>query len=102
MAGFVLSREAREDTLAIWLYLSQQASDDVADQQLDRIYDTCAKLAANPYIGRSRSELRKDLRSFPENPYMIFYTVEGPQQDVLIRRVIHSSRDIDRQFSGES
>jgi toxin ParE1/3/4 len=97
MANYILSLEAREDVIGIWLYLSDNASDAIADRQLERIYDSCAKLAENPYTGRSRLELREGLRSFPESPYMIFYTVES-LQEITVRRVIHSSRDIDKQF----
>lgn len=97
MASYTLSLEAREDIIGIWLYLSENASEAIADRQLERIYDSCVKLAQNPYTGRSRSELKENLRSFPENPYIIFYTVEG-QQDIVVRRVIHGNRNIDKQF----
>lgn len=71
MADYHISDAAQLDLEDIWFYIAQD-SPTQADRMLERIFEDCGNLAASPYSGRSRSELGKGLRSFPENPYMIF------------------------------
>ena len=47
-------------------------------------------------MGRSRSELAPDLRSFPFEAYVIFY--RPLDNGVEIVRVIHGSRNIESLF----
>jgi len=54
-------------------------------------------LARNPYIGRSRDDLRPGLRSFTVSKYVILYRIDD--DDVLILRVLRGSRDIESLFS---
>ena len=96
MATYHVSNEAIADLDAIWDYLAGEGSTQ-ADKLLDHVFETCGHLADNPHIGRSRPELKEGLRSFPVKSYLIFYTVEGPQK-ITIRRVIHGSRDLEKQF----
>jgi plasmid stabilization system protein ParE len=50
-------------------------------------------------MGRTRADLRPDLRSHPHKSYVIFFRYEG---DVLeIVRVIESQRDIPPLFGDE-
>jgi toxin ParE1/3/4 len=53
-------------------------------------------LSENPYIGRSRDDLRPALRSFPVGQYVIIYRIAG--EDVVILHVFHGSRDIESFF----
>ena len=57
----------------------------------------CDLLAVNPNLGRKRSDLLQNIRSFPYGNYIIFYR---PTSDgILIVRVLHSARDVsDRMF----
>ena len=96
MATYHVSNEAIADLDAIWDYLAGEGSTQ-ADKLLDGVFETCGHLADNPHIGRNRPELKEGLRSFPVKPYLIFYTVEDPQK-ITIRRVIHGSRDLEKQF----
>jgi hypothetical protein len=48
--------------------------------------------------GRKRDDgLRPDVRSFPAGDYLILYRVDK-KRGVLILRVIHGARDLDRLF----
>lgn len=53
-------------------------------------------LAEYPYGGRPRFEFGNDLRSFAEQPYVIFY--RPASSGVIIRRILHGSRDIHSGF----
>ncbi|MDO1451097.1 type II toxin-antitoxin system RelE/ParE family toxin [Rhodocytophaga aerolata] len=94
MAKYELSQAAAEDLIAIWLYMSDNSSDKQADQMIDKIEQQCQSLALNPAMGRLRPELKSGLRSFPVNPYTIFYDSIA-QNYIVVRRVLHQSRDID-------
>jgi toxin ParE1/3/4 len=92
MAAF-LSPEAAADLDEIWLYITEHSSVETADRFIDRLTDAFLLLAAHPYAGRTRDELREGYRSFPVSSYLVFYRVRG--RDVWILRVLHGSRDLD-------
>lgn len=94
MVLYQLSPAAEADLTEIWLYLAENASEQVADRIIDEISDTCQHLAQSPLIGRSRNELRKDLQSFPASTYLIFYDVVAANH-IVVRRVLHQRRDVD-------
>lgn len=53
----------------------------------------CRFLADNPFAGRIRHEIRRDLRSFPVQRYVIFYRVLD--ETVEIVNIVHGSRDVE-------
>ena len=57
---------------------------------------TRALLSRNPWIGRSRDDLRPGLRSFPVLQYVIIYRIED--EDVVILHEFHGRRDIESFF----
>lgn len=56
----------------------------------------CMELETSPRSGRSRPELRSDLRSIPFETYVIFYTTADP--DLRIERILHGARDLEAIF----
>ena len=96
MADFYLSRAALADLDDIWDYISQSSLVQ-ADKVQDRILAACQKISDNAHMGRPRPELRPELRSFLEKPYVLFYTIDS-EGVVTIRRVIHHSRDLEALF----
>jgi toxin ParE1/3/4 len=80
------------DLDSIWSFI---AADDIqaADRQINRIGEVFQMLVENPFAGRERPELRKDLRSFPVGSYVVFYV---PLSDgIEVARVMNSRQDID-------
>jgi toxin ParE1/3/4 len=95
MPRFIVSDEAREDMAEIWSYIAAD-SEDAANRLVATFHDRFEALADNPMMGRSRSELLPNLRSFPAGSYLIFY---HPIEDgVEILHVIHGARDIRTLF----
>ncbi|RDV10761.1 type II toxin-antitoxin system RelE/ParE family toxin [Pontibacter diazotrophicus] len=99
MVLYQLSPAAEEDLIAIWLYLAENASEQVADNIIDELSDACQHLAQNPLTGRNRNELRKDLRSFPVSSYLIFYDIIALNH-IVVRRVLHQRRDVNTILEG--
>ncbi len=96
MARFQLAARAAADLDEIWLTI---ALDDItaADRVIDSLCATAVLLAAQPKMGRARTELGAELRSFAtKTPYLIYYvpTSEG----IAIARVLHHARDVDAIF----
>jgi toxin ParE1/3/4 len=84
--------QAEIDLFAIWDFI---AADNVraADALIDRIEATFDMLADTPLAGRARSDLTRNLRSFPVGNYIIFYV---PIPDgIEVARVMHGRQDID-------
>jgi toxin ParE1/3/4 len=86
---------AEADLDEIWLFI---ATDSVerADKFIDKLTERFVTLARLPRAGRSRSEIKKGLRSFSFRNYVIFYSLAG--DDVIIERVLHGSRDVEAAF----
>lgn len=99
MVLYQLSPAAEEDLTEIWVYLAENAGEQVADRIIDEISATCQHLAQRPLTGRARNELRKGLRSFPANTYLVFYDVVAANH-IVVRRVLHQRRDLKALLEG--
>jgi toxin ParE1/3/4 len=62
--------------------------------------DFLSKIAASPFMGRPRAELRKGLRSIPlvGYSYTIYYRVLPRRSGIKVERVLHGARDVSRIF----
>ena len=87
--------EARSDLAAIWDYISDSSPQraTVFLREIESLFET---LAEQPEMGRERSDLMDDLRSFPIGRYIVFYLPWSDGIDVL--RVLHAARNIKREF----
>lgn len=97
MSACRVSEEAETELDAIWLYIAQDSSIETASRVIDSIIARLWKLAAYPYMGRSRDkDLGPGLRSFPAGNYTILYEIDRQveEEQVHILRVIDSRRDL--------
>jgi toxin ParE1/3/4 len=85
------SRQAQLDLNEIWLAVAEDSMR-AADHVNDRINQTIFMLANHPEAGRARDELRRGLRYFPVDSYLVFYTISA--HGLEIRRVLHGARNI--------
>jgi toxin ParE1/3/4 len=102
MAGakrLVWSADARNDLAEIFAYLDARASRAVADRRLRDIDAAARRLGEWPLIGRPRSDLRGNLRSWAVPPHVLFYRVTDSTVEIV--RVIDGRRDLDSIFSSE-
>jgi len=63
-----------------------------AEELLDRFGAVFEMLVQNPRAGRPRPDLGQNLRSFPVERYIIFYTSVSDGIEVV--RVVHGRQDI--------
>ena len=85
-----------EDLAEIWDYIAEYSLSR-ADDFIDSIDRKFHELAQSPHIGRSRNELLPGVLSFPFGRYIIFYLIILGGIEIV--RVLHASRDIDKQFN---
>jgi toxin ParE1/3/4 len=86
-----LSRLAEADLEQIGDYIAQD-NPGAAAAFIMQIIETCTLLAGSPKIGRDRSNLRPNTRSFPVGRYVVFFQMVPGGIEVL--RVLHGARDI--------
>ncbi|AFY85908.1 MAG: Toxin ParE1 [Chroococcidiopsis cubana SAG 39.79] len=96
MNRFRLSQQAEQDLEDIWVYLARQ-NELLADKQIAQILDRFPMLSQFPDMGKQRNNLLPGLRSFPVQPYIVFYTKIADGIEIV--RVLHQFRDIDSQLS---
>ncbi len=87
---------ARDDLYEIRLDLEQKSP--AASMHYERLFaDAIALFKRFPRAGRERPDLpRHGLRSWPVTPYIILYTYQPP--DLEIVRVVHGARDLPELF----
>lgn len=88
--------EARQDLLDIWAYIAEQSAASIADAFLARLMGAMEVIAYAPHIGRERSEFPGSPRSIAVRPYIIFYEPLPEGDGILVWRVLHGARDLER------
>lgn len=75
MARYRITAPAVEDLHQIWDYYAREASEGVADQQLDRLHQRFLMLAEQPFMGVARPEFDPEIRSHAVTGtgFIIFY-----------------------------
>ncbi|HPM80454.1 MAG TPA: type II toxin-antitoxin system RelE/ParE family toxin [Candidatus Anammoximicrobium sp.] len=95
MPQLLLTSEAEESRIQIWLHVAQD-SPDAADRLLERIDEKCRLYATQPEMGSPRPDLGRQVRCFSVGNYVVIYR---PLEDgILILLVIHGARDIPTVF----
>jgi|SRR6266853_1062678 len=92
MPRIVVRPQASVDLATIWALIAENSIKH-ADRFAVLIDDHFQELSRRPQMGRSRSELAPDLRSFPVRQYVIFYLPLPKGIEVV--RVLHGARDIE-------
>ena len=98
MFRILLTPQAHQDLLEIWIYVAQDSLK-AADQFLSIIDGKLNMLARAPRIGRKREELALGLRSFPAGSYIVFYRLGRGTLEII--RILHGSRDVLAIFEEE-
>jgi len=95
MPSLIISPEAEQDLLDIWLYIAEDSPVN-ADRFLDRLDERTQKLSEFTEMGIDRPELAPDLKSFPVDRYVLYYRANA--NGIELVRVLHSSRDMNWVF----
>lgn len=85
------SRAASIDLDHVWSYIAAD-NPDAADTFLRRILARCQSYAHQPRLGESRPDLRREVRCFSVERYVVYY--KPIDEGIELIRVLHGSRDI--------
>ena len=94
--SYLLSSEADRDVEEIFDYTFDIFGLDQAVKYLSELEGLLSNLCLNPEIGKTRDEIRDELRSFPYESHIIFYRILPDH--IRVVRILHSSRDILKFF----
>jgi len=89
---YELSVEADKDIEDIFDFTEEEYGLDQAVTYVNAFDDTFADLLENPQLGRTRSEIRKGLRSISKESHVIFYRILKDR--IRVVRVLHGNRDL--------
>jgi len=87
-----LSRPARDDLDAIWDYLAQEASPEVADFVVARLYEAMNVAAEHPRL-YPETNFRGQPRRLNVFEYAVFYEPQA-EGGIFVLRVIHGRRNL--------
>jgi toxin ParE1/3/4 len=92
-----LAPQARADLGTIWNYIVKESGNvAAADGVIDAITERFYLLSQYPHMGRLRDDLRPGLRSFAVGEYVIVYTIEDENVEILF--VFRGRQDIEGQL----
>lgn len=89
----IISYQATEDLIDLWLYISNDSLQN-ADKFIDHIHQQCRLICSNPEIGRERNELSPGIRSFPVTRYIVYYRIKSKALEIV--RIMSGYRDIEQ------
>jgi toxin ParE1/3/4 len=89
-----LTDRAKADLKGVWSEIARRRDAATANRMSAAILEKCRSHAQFPETGQTREELAPGLRSFPVDPYVVFFR---PVEDTIqVLRVLHGRRDINR------
>ncbi len=89
------TKRANADLISIWRYVAQD-NPEAATEQLLELERKFRLLSFFPKIGRMKEDIRKGLRVFPCDAYVILYRETA--RSIEIVRVVHGARDLRKAY----
>lgn len=95
MTQYHIRQRALDDMEQIWLYSLQEWGQDQADHYLKNIIQRIEWLAANPTLGKHRTDIAEGYYCFPEGKHHIFYIING---SIEVIGIPHQQMDVITYF----
>jgi toxin ParE1/3/4 len=89
--AFRQSRNAKRDLLAIWRFIAAD-SPAAADAMARRLLEKARGICDAPRMGRTRPDIRQDVRQWRVGEYLILYRETSDAVEIV--RYVHGRRDI--------
>jgi toxin ParE1/3/4 len=97
----VWSSAALADLADFWSHYSTVAGRLTADKTVRDVGEACRAIAARPFAGRSRNDVRAGLRSIAAGPVVVFYRV-GRHEGAEVLRVLDRRKDVEEGPLGDA
>ena len=98
MANLRRTKRANQDLIGIWRHIAAD-NPTAATAQLTGIERKFRLLSFFPKIGRKRDDIRRDLRMFPCDSYVILYRETAGSVEIV--RIVHGARDLRKAYRGK-
>ncbi len=96
MLNIRLTQTAEQHLEDIWFYTLNEWSEEQANQYVGLIEQGVMQLPSNPYIGKARPDINKDLRFLQIQKHMVFYRVGTEYIDII--GILHSRMDAGKRL----
>ncbi len=96
-ASYELSVPAEKDLDELFDYTHNRHSFSTAVDYLNALENVLLDIVAFPEMGKTRDEIKPELRSLAFKEHVIFYRIL-PRRKIRVVRVLHASRDIPNFF----
>ncbi len=97
----VWSSAGLADLADFWSHYARVAGRLTADKTVRDVGNACRAVAARPFAGRSRNEVRPGLRSIAAGAVVVFYRIGG-NECVEVLRVLDRRKDVEEGPVGDS
>jgi len=96
----VWSSAALADLADLWSHYATVAGRLTADKTVRDVGEACRTIAARPFAGRSRNDVRPGLRSIAAGAVVVFCRV-GRDERIEVLRVLDRRKDVEEGPVGE-
>ncbi len=96
MSGWRLRALALADLEAIRDFTLERWGAVQAERYLRELFACFDELAANPRLGRSREEVGRGCRSFPQGRHVVFYEIGSKGIEIIA--IVHQGADVERHL----
>jgi toxin ParE1/3/4 len=94
VTSYRLAADADADLQNIYWFTHESWGENQAEIYINSLFATFDLLAQRPEMGRLRTELARDIRSFTHKRHVIYYT--NLNAEIGIARVLHVSMDVEQ------
>jgi toxin ParE1/3/4 len=93
MAKYRLTNKAVDDLTQIWNYTFNKWSEKQAETYYRMLLENCKEIAHNPSLGKTYSEVIKNILGFKVGRHVIFYR-RIEENEIEIIRIVHEQMDL--------
>ena len=93
MSKVILRQEAIDDLNSIWNYTFEKWSESQADIYYRAIKLACKEIGNKPNLGKTYSEISKNLLGLKSGKHIIFYHLVS-EKEIEVIRILHERMDL--------
>jgi len=98
MAKVILRQKAINDLNSIWEYTFEKWSENQADLYYNTIKIACIEIGKNRLVGKTYSEVSRDLLGLKSGKHIIFYHTVT-EYEIEIIRILHERMDLKNRLT---
>lgn len=97
MSKYIINEKALDDINKIWIYTTENWSEEQADRYYNLIFDEIEYIVANFEMARDFEKIRKNYKFSKVKSHYIFFK-KTKANEIEIIRILHERMDIENQL----